>query len=237
MARFVLVHGAWHGGWCWRRVAEGLRRAGHEVWTPTLTGLGERYHLASADIGLSTHIRDICAVLEWEELEGVILVGHSYGGMVITGVAEASAERLARLVYLDAFVPEDGARVADIIDAAFQARIREAAARGRRIDGVPVPAPDLFGVTDPEDAAWLSRRLVPHPPGSLTEPIALPRNRAAGLKRSYVYCDAPAMGLFGRFAAQAEADPSWDLHVLHTGHDAMVSDPAGVVRILAAGAH
>jgi len=108
MATFVLVHGAWHGGWCWKRVAALLRQAGHEVFAPTLTGLGERAHLMSNAIDLHTHIRDILGVLQWEELADVVLCGHSYGGMVISGVADRVPEKLRSLVYLDAFVPDNG---------------------------------------------------------------------------------------------------------------------------------
>ncbi len=108
MATYVLVHGACHGGWCWRRVAELLRAAGHEVFAPTLTGLGDRAHLAHRGIDLDTHIQDVAAVLTYEELREVVLVGHSYAGLVITGVAERAANRLAQLVYLDAAVPRDG---------------------------------------------------------------------------------------------------------------------------------
>src|SRR5437660_801825 len=108
MATFVLVHGAWHGGWCWRKLMPLLRSAGHAVWTPTLTGLGERAHLGNPDVGLSTHVQDVVNVLEYEDLSNVVLVGHSYGGMVITGVAHQMPGRLAHLVYLDAFVPKDG---------------------------------------------------------------------------------------------------------------------------------
>src|SRR5713101_2147973 len=109
---FVLVHGAWHGGWCWRRVSDRLRKAGHQVFTPTLTGLGERSHLARPDIGIDTHIEDVAKVFELEDLNDVILVGHSYGGMIITGAAEKVVDRLRHLVYLDAMVPQDGQTVA-----------------------------------------------------------------------------------------------------------------------------
>src|SRR5712691_2750251 len=108
MAVFVLVHGGWHGGWCWRRVTPYLRAAGYDVYTPTLTGLGERAHLATPATGLDTHIRDVLGVLAFEELSDVVLVGHSMAGMVVTGVAERASERLAHLVYLDADVPRDG---------------------------------------------------------------------------------------------------------------------------------
>src|SRR5689334_15631432 len=115
MANYLLVHGAWHGGWCWRRVVPLLRAAGHEVFTPTLTGLGERVHLLTRDVGLDTHAQDVIGVLEYEDLRDVVLVGHSYGGMVITAVAERAAERLAHLVYLDAFVPRDGQSQMDLL--------------------------------------------------------------------------------------------------------------------------
>src|SRR3954452_4236427 len=107
-ATFVLVHGAWHGGWCWKRLTPLLRAAGHEVVVPTLTGLGERSHLLTPEVGLDTHIRDITAVLKYEDLHNVVLIGHSYGGMVIAGVAEEVPERIAQLVYLDAFLPDNG---------------------------------------------------------------------------------------------------------------------------------
>src|SRR5215471_17762390 len=108
MTTYVLVHGAWHGGWCWRKVRDALERSGAEVYTPTLTGLGERAHLASKDIGLDTHVADVLGVLEGEDLSEVVLVGHSYSGMVVTAVADRAADRVARLVYLDAVVPNDG---------------------------------------------------------------------------------------------------------------------------------
>src|SRR5687768_18076653 len=115
MATFVLVHGAFVGGWCWRWVAPYLRGAGHDVYCPTLTGSGERVHLASPRVDLATHVEDVVNVLHYEDLRGVVLVGHSYGGMVITGAAERVSERLARLVYLDAFVPQDGQALADLL--------------------------------------------------------------------------------------------------------------------------
>lgn len=229
MARFVLVHGAWHGGWCWRRVADLLRAAGHEVWTPTLTGLGERAHLAADTINLSTHVQDIRAALEWEELENVILVGHSYGGMVITGVAEQVPERMARLIYLDAFVPKDGESVMAMLTPEFGTMLREATARGPRPG---VPHTDFFGVFDPDDVEWLNRRLTAHPSKSFTEKLVAPQNRAATLPRTYVYCDDPAMGPFDRFFKDLRNDPGWRFYSLRTGHDAMVSDPQGVAEIL-----
>ena len=122
---FVLVHGAWHGGWCWRFVRDLLEKSGHRVHAPSLTGLGERKHLARPDIDLDTHIADIVSLLEMEDLSDVVLVGHSYGGMVITGVADRAPERIGRLVYLDAFVPEDGKCTLDYVVPERAARMRE----------------------------------------------------------------------------------------------------------------
>src|SRR3954466_2877755 len=162
---FVLVHGAWHGGWCWRKLTPLLRAAGHQVFTPTLTGLGDRAHLLSADVDLTTHIKDIAAVLEYEDLRDVVLVGHSYAGMVIAGVAEKAGARLAQLVYLDAFLPEDGKSVKDY-----------AGVPPTRADGWRMPAvggPRFYGVTDQDDAAWVTRHLVDQSIRTFTQPIAL----------------------------------------------------------------
>src|SRR5205823_8870769 len=124
-ATFVLVHGGFHGGWCWRRVTPLLRAAGHEVYTPTLTGLGERAHLARPEVSLHTHVQDVLGVLAYEDVQGVVLVGWSYAGMVITAVAEQAADRLAHLVYLDASVPEDGQAALDLLDPATRAAREE----------------------------------------------------------------------------------------------------------------
>ena len=159
MATFLLVHGGWAGGWHWREVASLLRAAGHEVFTPTLTGLGERVHLASPDVGLDTHIQDILMVLEYEELRDVILIGYSYSGMVITGVAERAADRLAHLVYLDAYVPRDGESLLDMLGPDAAAFIEQAAqAYG---DGWRIPH-------DPPDAP----RRTPHPLKTGQQPVS-----------------------------------------------------------------
>src|SRR5690348_13524991 len=127
MANIVLVHGGWIGGWCWQRVTPLLVAARHRVYTPTLTGLGERAHLLTQEIDLSTHIQDVVGLIECEELENVVLVGQSYAGMVITGVADRMAARLSRLVYLDAFVPQDGQCLADLVPAEVMANLQEGA--------------------------------------------------------------------------------------------------------------
>jgi len=231
MAIYVLVHGAWHGGWCWKKVTPLLRAAGHEVLTPTLTGLGERAHLAGPDIDLSTHIQDVLNVLEYEELGDVVLVGHSYGGMVITGVADRAAARLAHLVYLDAFVPDDGRRLMDFVPEERRTDFLEGAKASG--DGWRIPAPPLgrFGVTDEQDLRWAEPRIVPQPLKTFTQPVHLP-NGAAVLSRTYLWCKGYTAGSFGPFAERARTDPAWRCHELDTGHDAMITAPADVARLL-----
>jgi pimeloyl-ACP methyl ester carboxylesterase len=160
MVTFVLVHGACHGGWCWRDVTAELRAAGHEVFAPTLTGLGERSHLASPAVDLSMHIRDVANLIEWEDLREVVLVGHSYGGMVITGVADRLADRLAALVYLDALVPQDRQCVLDLQPSERRASIlEEVAANGGWF--WPCRTAAFYGVRDPARQAWVDGKCSP----------------------------------------------------------------------------
>jgi pimeloyl-ACP methyl ester carboxylesterase len=224
----VLVHGAWAGGWAWREVASHLRVAGHEVFTPTLTGLGERVHLATPDIDLDTHIQDILGVLEYEDLREVILVGHSYGGMVITGVAERVPERLAQLVYLDAFVPEDGQSLADILGPEIRAHLLGAAqAYG---EGWRVPH-------DPPDAP----RMTPHPLKTGLQALTVKNPAVKALSRTFIYCtegkEEMATGFaITRAAERARADSSWRYLELHTGHvptETVPRELAGVLLELA----
>src|SRR5258707_5324266 len=157
---FVLVHGAWHGGWCWQRVADRLRGGGHAVFTPTLTGLGERSHLLRAGIDLNTHITDIVNVMKWEDLSDVVLCGHSYGGMIIAGVAEQMAPAIRSIVFLDAFVPRNGESTQDLTGAAVREGIQAALQRGEI--GMPPRTGEAFGV-NPADRAWVDRLCVPQP--------------------------------------------------------------------------
>jgi pimeloyl-ACP methyl ester carboxylesterase len=227
---FVLVHGAWHGGWCWRRVVERLRSAGRTVHAPTLTGLGERSHLFGPSVTLASHVQDVVAVLEFEDLRDVVLVGHSYGGTVITGVADRAPERLAHLVYLDALVPEDGQSWRDTIWPASRA------ARDEQIErhGALAPATlEYFGVAEPADRAWVEPRLTPQPPGTWDDPLRLTNPDAARLPRTYIWCTETPSRAFHAYAAAARApDSGWRYHELATGHDAMITRPEEVVRIL-----
>lgn len=227
MANYLLVPGAWHGGWYWKRVTPLLRAAGHEVFTPTLTGLGERKHLMSPDIGLDTHVQDVVGVLEYEGLSDVILVGHSYAGMVITGVAGKAPERIARLVYLDAFVPEDGKSLMDYQPPEMTQLFYERTCTEGEGYKLPAVIPlEAFGVTDVDDLAWLCPRIDPHPFKTKTDPVHAGGARAAAIPRTFVYCNAPAAGPFGQFAERVKQDPEWEYVEMATGHEVMITHPA-----------
>ena len=233
MATYVLVHGGAHGGWCYQRVARILRSAGHEVYTPTLTGLGERSHLLSPDIDLDLHIRDVVAVLQYEDLHEVILVGHSYGGMVITGVADRAPERVGRLVFLDAANPVNGQSLVDVAGPVILAT-RPA---GEVVDGVELvllPAPGagaFYGVTDPEDVAWMDERLRGHPWRCFEQPLEL-HNEAAlwAVPQYHVVCTSTLSTRDPDLMDRARAEGRlWDID---TGHDLMITEPNQVADAL-----
>jgi pimeloyl-ACP methyl ester carboxylesterase len=228
MSTYVLVHGAWHGGWCWRFVRPFLE--GHQVFAPSLTGLGERRHLARPDIDLETHIADVVNLMEMEDLREAILVGHSYGGMVITGAADRAPERIRRLVYLDAFVPENGRCALDYVVPERAARMRE---EGERIGTITPPPLALWGITKQEHIDFVKPREARHPYRTMSQKISLKNPGALKrLPKSFVYCSSPATGSFDRFAARYRGDPAWKFHELATGHDAMILMPERVAEIL-----
>lgn len=232
MTTYILVHGAWHGGWCWKRVVRLLRGAGHEVLTPTLTGLGEREHLLSADIGLDTHVNDVLGVLKYEDLRNVVLVGHSYGGMVIAGVAEKAAERIAHMVYLDAFVPGDGQSLVDFqppeVLAGFKKKVLGEG------DGYKLPSfsAEAFGLRNEEDLAWVRPRLNPHPFKTKLDAVHLSSPRAAAIPRTYIHCSNREGGPFVQFAERFRNDSSWQYREIATGHDAMITEPEKLTDLL-----
>ena len=233
MATYVLVHGAFHGAWCWNQVAPLLWGAGHEVYAPTLIGLGERSHLARPDVGLATHVQDVVNVLEYEDLHRVVLVGHSYGGMVIAGVADHAPGRLAHLVYVDAVVPEDGQAGVDLLPAERRDAILGQPRAAAEEWLVPAPRPEFFGVTDEADLAWVRPRLVPQPLRTFTEPHRLRHPEAPPPPRTYIACTGLGASPTSRpFAERARADPSWRYRELATGHDAMVTLPRELARLL-----
>jgi pimeloyl-ACP methyl ester carboxylesterase len=234
MATYVLVHGGGHGGWCYQRVARMLREAGHEVYTPTLTGLGERAHLLHPGIDLDTHIRDVTAVLQYEDLHDVILAGHSYGGMVVTGAADRAAGRVGRLVYLDAANPKDGQSLVDVTGG----YITWTRQQGKVVDGVElVLLPEssdvaaLYGVTDPDDAAWMASKLTGHPWRCFEQPLTL-ANEAAylAIPQYHIVCTSTLATRDRALMEQARtAGRLWDID---TGHDLMITEPRATASAL-----
>lgn len=220
---FVLVHGAWHGGWCWRFVADRLTAQGHRVFTPTLTGLGERAHLLSQSVNLDTHISDVLGVLKWEQLENVVLVGHSYAGMVIGGVADVNPERIGALVFLDAFVPEDGKSMSDL------APVKGVGQGPKPLAMPPVPSA-MFGVPKAHQA-WVDALCTPMPTAAFDQPVHL-SGKYLSIKRKMFIRSTPAMPMFAGLYTRLQADPSWKTAVVDCGHDVMIAKPVELTHHL-----
>jgi pimeloyl-ACP methyl ester carboxylesterase len=235
MSAFVLVHGAIVGGWCWRWVTPYLRAAGHEVYAPTLTGLGERVHLANPQVDLDTHIEDVVNVLRYEDLSGVVLVGWSYGGMVVAGVADRVPERIAHVVYLDSDVPRD----ADTSAPPSQIAAREELARAHG-DGWRVPPevtraePLLLGELQEEQRRWIAARFTPHPLKTWTQPIRL-TGAAAAIPTSYIRCTIgydPNDEDTRRQDERIRSEPTWRYRELAESHAAPFTAPRAVAGLL-----
>jgi pimeloyl-ACP methyl ester carboxylesterase len=230
MTDFVLVQGAWHGAWCWKRVLPALWATGHRAFTVPLAGVGERSHLLSPAITLDTHIADVQAVIAAEELQGAVLVGHSYAGMVITGVADrlADAGALARLVYLDAVVPRPGESWSSGHTPETQAQRRRAIAEH---GALPPPDPAIFGLAG-DDKAWVARRQTPQPGGVYDVPLAFDPERVARWPRTFIDCTSPALPTIDESRRRVRAEAGWDVVGIATGHDAMISAPQALVDTL-----
>ena len=222
MSIFVLVHGAWHGGWCWQPVAARLQAKGHTVYRPTLTGLGDRAHLRSPEVSLTTHIQDVAALLRFEDLRDVVLVGHSYAGMVITGVAGEVPERIGRLIYYDAFLPDDGDCALDLLPA----HIAEHFVASAQTDGggwlMPRRPLEKLGVRDPRAMAWLAGRLVEHPLATYAEKLRV-RPTTRTLPSSYICCTDWA-GVFAPHAEKARR-LGWPVQEIPADHEALATAP------------
>jgi pimeloyl-ACP methyl ester carboxylesterase len=231
--RYVLVHGAYGGGWIWRDVAEGLRRQGHRVWTPTQTGLGERSHLLSRQITVETHIGDVANVFETDEISDAILVGHSYGGMAVTGVADRMTDRIRHVVYLDALVPEDGDTAFKILPPGTEEARRKAAREQGGGVALPVPGPEAFPIPDGPAKDWFMRRLRPHPIGTYESPVRLSKPAGAGLPVTYVSYTAPPLASIEPSRQRARAKAGWKYVELPVPHDVEVPTPEKVVELLA----
>ena len=237
---YVLVPPAWHGGWCWKKVKPLLQAKGHDVCTPTLTGLGERSHLARPEIGLDVHVQDIVNVLTYEDLSGVVLVGHSSSGVVITGVADRAPERLAHMVYLDAFVPEDGQSMWDMIAAdrrpALEALVNTEGKGWLLPRFAPPPwerfVPEVWHVTDEADLRWMLARLGPTPFGHFKEPVRRVNPAAERVPRTYIRCTLYQHAGFDRYAEQARRSPGWRYRELASYHHPAVTNPRELADLL-----
>ena len=230
----VLVHGAWHGAWCWRRVLPLLRAGGVQAHAVTLTGVGERAHLMSPAVDLQTHIQDVIGLVEAEELERVLLVGHSYAGMVITGVADRLQRQqpglLSRLVYLDAAVPYPGdSWCSHHSDETRQARIEASKSSG----GLSFPPPDatLFGLAG-ADREWVNRRQTPQPFRLYQQPLDFDGALVAQIPRTFIDCTQPALATIAPARHRVRSEPGWQVLEMATGHDPMVSQPEELAEML-----
>jgi pimeloyl-ACP methyl ester carboxylesterase len=229
MSTFVLVHGAWHGGWCWDRVAPLLRSAGHDVHAPTLTGLSERAHLLSPTVGLDTHTEDIVRLLDTLDLREVMLVGHSYAGQIVTAVTDRRPERIARRVYLDAFVGSDGNAARDLLPETVEHHWAESAEQAGFGWLVPVRKLSVLGVTEKADIDWLTPKLTPHPWKTYTDPLRL-TGAVDGVPAAFVEC-VSWMRVFQAHGDRAR-ERGWPVHELETGHEAMVTAPKALADVL-----
>jgi pimeloyl-ACP methyl ester carboxylesterase len=239
MANIVLVHGAWHGAWCYRHTAAALRRMGHEVFTPTHTGVGERAHMAGETITLETHIRDVAGCIEAEEISDIILVGHSYGGMVITGVADRMADRIKALVYLDAFVPGDGDSLMALLQKAVEPPVAAqfiGGFRGAALEknsGMMHPLTAEMLNVSPVNREWVNRRCVPQALATFEMPVLLSGKIENVKQRVYILADGWDPSPFRYFAKKYTGAPGWDVIKLRSGHDVMVDLPNELAAAIA----
>ena len=218
---FVVAHGAWSSGWAWKKMHPLLAARGHRLVTPSYTGLGERAHLARAEIDLDTHIMDVVNVLEYEDLRDVVLIGNSYGGIVATGIADRARERLRRLIYLDAFVPEDGQSLADLAGG-------EAGLRARAVDGWRVPPNPVPDDTPAEDRGWIEARRLHQSIATFVQPLKLTRGPLT-LPRDYVLCTKS--DTFGAYANRAR-EMGWPVHELDSSHSPHITAPEPLAALL-----
>ncbi len=229
MATVVLAHGAWSAAWAWKKMRPLFRQAGHEFFSPTYTGLGERAHLARPEIDLSTHVQDVLGTIEAEDLTGVVLLGHSYGGMVATGVADQAPERIARIVYIDAFAPKNGQSLFDLLGSKGEAYMRAGAAKDG--DGWKLPLNPMPPDTSPEDSAWAVPKRRPQPIRTFEEKIRL--SAAKVPPRAYIYAKKNGPGdVFRQFAERAKTEPGWTHHEIDASHNPHITCPEVLMRLL-----
>lgn len=229
MATIVLAHGAWSAAWAWKKMRPLFRDAGHEFFSPTYTGLGERAHLAHPEIDLDTHIADVSAVLEFEGLKDVTLLGHSYGGMVATGVADRMKDRIARVVYIDAFAPREGESLFDLVGPKAEGNMRAGAVKNG--DGWKLPINPMPPDTAPEDVAWASPRRRPQPIKTFEQKIKLQAKDAP--PRHYIYAKRSGPGdPFRQFGDRAQSEAGWKYYEIDASHNPHITCPNELMTLL-----
>lgn len=227
---YLLIHGAWHGGWCWKHVTKGLRLQGHEVHTPTFTGCGERAHLLNQKVGLSTFIQDVLSVIENEELNEINLVGHSFAGSVISALADRIPEKIRRLIYLDALIVPSGESALSILPLEVQQE------RSRTIDEeglrMAIPSAEKMGVFEKNQIAWLNRRLTPHPINAYKEQLNLQHAIGNGIPKTYIAVTNPSYAPLEKTREWVKQQGDWEFEELEAGHDAMITSPKELTELL-----
>jgi len=226
---FVLVHGTWHGGWCWRRVADALESKGHKVYAPSLTGVADRSHLLTKDVNLTTHAGDIANLIKWEDLKDVVLVGHSSAGFVITAAAEQIGPQVASIVYLDAFVPQPGDSLISLANPGPRKALEEAVARGD-LTAKPVPAA-AFNVNE-KDRAWVDAKCTPHPLAAVEQKLAASGARETIARKTYIRAKGFNSPVFDATLEKMKTTPGWKTYEVASGHDVMIDMPDRLVEIL-----
>jgi pimeloyl-ACP methyl ester carboxylesterase len=226
---FVLVHGSWHGGWCWRRVSDRLEKLGHKVYTPTLTGLGERSHLLDEKVNLTTHITDIVNVIKWERLSNVVLCGHSYAGYPVSGALEMIGSAVSSIVFLDSFLPDNGDSILEKGNPRVAESIR-AAVEKKQLSLPPLPA-SFFQVNE-ADRAWVDSMCTPQPLGTYTEKLMLTGARERVAKKTYIRAKGYSQPIFDAAEEKLKTDPTWRVLPVQSGHDVMVDAPDRLVEML-----
>ena len=226
---FVLVHGTWHGGWCWRRVADALERKGHKVYAESLTGLGDRSHLLTREVNLTTHVNDLVNLVKWEDLKDIVLVGHSSAGFVITQAAEQIGPSVASIVYLDAFVPQPGDNLISLANPGPRKALEEAVARG---DLVAKPVPSAAFKVNVKDQLWVDAKCTPHPLAAVAEKVTAVGAHEKIARKTYIRAKGFDSPVFDQTLAKMKAMPGWKTYEVPSGHDVMVDMPERLVEIL-----
>lgn len=226
---FLLVHGSWHGGWCWRRVSDRLEQRGHKVYAPTLTGLGERSHLLDEKVDLTTHVTDIVNLIKWERLSDVVLCAHSYAGYPVSGALELTGSAVSSIVFLDAFLPEDGDSILERGNPRFAEAIQ--AAVGKKQLGLSPPPASFFHVNE-ADRAWVDSMCTPQPLRTYTQKLVLTGARERIARKTYIRAKGYPQPVFDAVETKLKADPTWRVLSVPCGHDVMIDAPDRLVEML-----